>query len=132
MGIKKTAPTEHAEQVAIFDWAETAKGQIPELGMLFSIPNAGGYVGGYRSNVARVMQMKREGVKSGVPDICLPVPRGKYHGLFIELKREGGTATENQLGWLAALRKQGYASFLCTGAESAISVIKWYLKLEPM
>ena len=32
-------------------------------------------------------QMKAEGVKKGFPDIELSVPRRRFHGLYIELKR---------------------------------------------
>mgnify|MGYP004433785991 CR=1 FL=1 len=30
--------------------------------------------------------LKRQGVKAGVPDLHLPVARGGYNGLYIELK----------------------------------------------
>ena len=61
--------SEHQEQSLLFQWAELAKGQYPELGLLFAIPNAGGYKGGYGSNVRLVMRAKREGVKKGVPKL---------------------------------------------------------------
>lgn len=28
--------------------------------------------------------IKRQGVRAGVPDLCLPVSRGKYHALYIQ------------------------------------------------
>ena len=40
------------------------------------------------------------GVKSGVPDLMLPIPKGGYHGLFIELKKEvGGITSKEQIDW---------------------------------
>ena len=74
-------PTEHEEQVALFQWAAANEAQYPSLAMLAAIPN-----GGYRPMTTAAM-LKAEGVKAGYPDILLDVARGPYHGLRIELKR---------------------------------------------
>lgn len=123
---------EHVEQCLLFDWAERLSGLYPDLRMMFAIPNAGGYVGGFKKNVFRVMAMKREGVKSGVPDICLPVARGVYHGLFIEMKAGKGKASEAQAGWITELTKAGYMARVCTGFEAAKAVIEHYLTIPKM
>jgi len=34
--------SEHDEQVALFDWARVYQTEIPDLAMMFSIPNQGG------------------------------------------------------------------------------------------
>ena len=69
------------------------------------------------------------GVRAGVPDVCLPVPRGKYHGLYIEMKRaDGGRLRPDQEGWLEALREQGYRAEVCHGFDAARLVITEYLK----
>ena len=49
--------------------------------------------------------MKRQGVKAGVPDICLPVARNGYHGLYIELKAGKNKATKNQEKWQVFLKR---------------------------
>lgn len=77
-------PNESVEQQCLFRWAEFASGKYPELRLMYHIPN-----GGARSK-ATAGRLKAEGVKAGVPDICLPVSRDGYHGLYIELKRERG------------------------------------------
>ena len=70
-------------------------------------------------------------MKSGVPDICLPVARGGYHGLFIELKRQhGNTTTKNLDTWLADLREQGYATAVAYGWEQAAQIITDYMEGE--
>lgn len=51
-----------------------------ELALLHHIPN-----GGARSK-ATAGRLKAEGVKAGIPDICLPVPKNGYGALYIELK----------------------------------------------
>lgn len=117
--------SEHQHQVALFQWARKSK--IPELELMFAIPN-----GGMRHR--RVAQkLKAEGVKKGVPDVCLPVPRGGYHGLYIELKKPkdaqsaAGRATKEQLEWQASLTEQGYLSVICVGWEKAKEAIQLYL-----
>ncbi len=61
------APTEHEEQVALFQWAE--RSGIPELELMTAIPN-----GGYR-HPATAAHLKAEGVQAGYPDILIDVAR---------------------------------------------------------
>lgn len=138
-------PTEHEEQAAVLRWAATvvagsesvmavatgtADPMAHPLSLLFAIPNAGGFSGGFRANVARVARLKREGVKSGVPDLMLPVPRGGHNGLFLELKRaKGGRVAPAQRAWHLALMGQGYLVLTAQGAEAAIRAIQQYLRL---
>lgn len=70
------------------------------------------------------------GVKAGIPDLCLPVPRGEYSGLYIEMKFEKGRLEESQKKMLRLLTKQGHFCAVCYGAEEAIYVLKQYLSLE--
>ena len=97
-------PRESDEQETLMEWADMESGARPELALLFHIPN-----GGSRNEI-EALHLRRQGVKPGVPDLCLPVARGGCHGLYIELKRrEGGRVRANQSAWLIALRAQGYA-----------------------
>ena len=115
-------PTEDAEQAALFRWAERAACTMPELRLLYAVPN-----GGYR-HVTTAVNLKRTGVKAGVPDICLPVARGGCHALYIELKRvKGGKVSEAQREWQAALNAQGNMAVVCYGWEDARKVIENYL-----
>ena len=74
------------------------------------------------------------GAKGGVPDLCLPIPRGGKNGLYIELKRpegidnEAGSLQEKQSEWLERLNEQGYFAIKCEGAEEAVETIKSYLE----
>lgn len=118
-------PTESVEQQHLFQWAALQAGAYPELNMLYHIPN-----GGARSK-ATAGRLKAEGVRAGVPDLCLPVPRGQYHGLYIELKRRrGGTTSPAQRDWLARLSARGYDTAVCHGWEDAAERIKAYLRQE--
>lgn len=118
-------PREAVEQEALMDWAYRASGKWPELGLLFHVPN-----GGSRNEI-EAMRLKRQGVKAGVPDLCLPVARAGYHGLYIELKRQqGGHVSVNQKAWLNALTDQGYRAVVCCGWEAAKDEIERYLEGE--
>ena len=75
------------------------------------------------------VKLKAEGVRAGVPDTCLPVARGTYHSLWIELKRPGGTLTPEQAHWLSALTRHGNRVEICTSWESARDVLLDYLTL---
>lgn len=115
-------PLETEEQQALFRWVGYQVGRYPELAMLYHISNEG------RRNPRRA---KAEGIKAGVPDLCLPVPRGPYHGLYIEMKRrKGGSLTPEQKGWLERLRGQGYAATRCDGWEQAAKLLLDYLHQE--
>lgn len=116
---------ESQEQRALFGWADimVATGKYPELKLLFHIPN-----GGYRSKTTAA-RLKREGVKAGVPDLFLPVPRGTFHGLWIELKAGNNQATDLQREWLNNLDDQGYYAACCNGWIRAHELIEWYLNL---
>ena len=118
------APTEHEEQVALFEWAEASG--ITELAWMFSIPN-----GGYR-HPATAYKMKSEGQKPGVPDICIAVPMPPYKGAFIELKRSDRSnhATDEQNEWMAHLNAVGYFVATCYGAQEAITAILNYLGID--
>ena len=112
------------EQEALFAWALYAAGTMPELGLMFHVPN-----GGSRNRI-EAAKLKRQGVRAGVPDICLPVARGGFHGLFVELKYGRNKATDRQTAWLDALRSQGYLAVECVGWDTAREVITKYLKGE--
>lgn len=113
--------SEHDEQAALFEWAALVRSQHPELAMMFAIPNGG------QRNPATAGRLKAEGVRAGVPDICLPVARGKFHGLFVEMKVRPNRTTALQDEWISSLRHYGYCAIVCYGADEAINAIMAYL-----
>lgn len=116
-------PTEGEEQARLFSWCGMMERRYPELGLLFHIPNGG------KRGKAEAARFRSEGVKAGVPDLMLPVARGAYHGLFIELKRrEGGRIRPEQKVWLEQLRQQGYEALVCRGWEGAAEALLRYLE----
>lgn len=75
---------------------------------------------------------------SGYPDLFIAEPYGKYHGLFLELKRDGarvflrdGSLSTDphivkQEAMLDALQRRGYAADFAIGYEEACTKIDWY------
>jgi hypothetical protein len=113
--------TEAQEQKTLIDWTLMVRGKYPVLKLLYAIPNGGS------RNIIEAANLKRQGVKSGVPDLCLPVARNGYHGLYIELKTAKGRTSENQDAWIAELRGQGYRVEVAMGCEEAIEILRGYL-----
>lgn len=101
---------------------------IPELVWVFAIPN-GGSRGKTKDEAMRVGAMlKAEGVKAGVSDIFVPIPRHGRCGLFIEMKREdGGTLSDKQREFGSAMQAAGYGFVCCHGWLEAVKIIKQWL-----
>ena len=113
--------SEHDDQAALFEWAALNEGRLPELALLFAIPN-----GGKRDKITAA-RLKAEGVKPGVLDIFLPVARLGKHGLWIELKAKGGRVSAEQHRWIDALRREDYCVEVCWSWTDAVAEIETYL-----
>lgn len=109
--------TETQEQKQLIQWCRTK----PELQFLFHIPNE--TVGGQ----GWIVRNRQLGVKSGVPDLMLPIPTAEYHGLFIEMKTKTGRVSEPQKRWIEALNALGYKAVVAHGWEEARCQIQEYL-----
>lgn len=116
--------SESLEQQKVFAWAKVVSYLYHDIDLMYHIPNEGKrtyYTGG---------KMKKEGLKKGVSDICLPVPSGKYSGLYIEMKYGRNKPTKEQENFLKRINKLGYASCVCYTGKEAIDKIKLYYELE--
>lgn len=114
-------PHEEIEQTYLFQWAYFMESRFPKLRLMFHVPNGG------KRNLSEAKRLKAAGVKSGVPDIFLPVARGKWFGLFIEMKYGKNTPTKNQKEWIDDLKEEGYRVEVCYGWEQASKIIEEYL-----
>ncbi len=117
--------SEEIEQISLFRWAAFAENIYPELKLMYHVPNEG------KRSAVTGSRLKQAGLKSGVPDIVLPVARGGYIGLYIELKYGRNKTTANQEMWLRNLRDQNHLTAVCYGWEQARELIEKYLKLSP-
>lgn len=115
---------EHREQVALMQWWALACRSygVPES-MLFAIPNGG------RRDPVTGARLKAEGVRAGIPDLFLAVPRCGHGGLFIEMKKaHGGRVSDAQTVCLGQLERMGYRVAVCHGWEKAREAIEAYLR----
>lgn len=89
---------------------------------LFAIPNEG------RRKITTAMFLKSQGMRSGVPDLFLAIPRLHYSGLFIEMKVAPNKPTSNQLKMIEVLSNSGYLCKVCYTVEEFMNVVNQYLK----
>lgn len=111
--------SEHLEQCALIRWFDMKYND--HKGRLYATPNAG------KRHIAVGRKLKAEGMRAGVPDLCLPVSRLSYNSLYIELKTKEGKVSDSQKGWIEYLNSQGNMAVVCYGWESAKEVISKYL-----
>ena len=121
-GDAKLKHLEAEHQKTVVEWAKWAykTGKYPNLNMIHCSLN------GVKLSATQARIAKAQGMLSGVPDLFLPVPVGKYHGLYIEMKYGKNTLTENQERFLQNAANVGYAVAVCYSAQEAIKRIGDY------
>ncbi len=105
--------SEHAEQVNLVAWLERA-GIV-----FFAVPNGG------KRSVRTAMQLKREGVRAGAPDLVLvDVSPANGHPTMLEMKKKKGAKySPEQLAIHDRARAQGWNVVAPPAGESARWVI---------
>lgn len=84
------------------------------------------------------MQKIQNGGRRAWPDMMIAEPIGNYHGLFIELKREGARLKKQNGEWASShiaeqnimlneLSNKGYKAEFAIGFEQALDLIDDYL-----
>lgn len=107
--------SEADEQKAVVAYCDARR--IP----VFHIPNEA------KRSPQLAAHLKAMGMRAGVPDLFIPVARGGYHGLFVEMKFGKNKLTQAQFDWLRALSAQGYCAKCCYGARNAVELIRRYM-----
>jgi hypothetical protein len=96
---------------------------------------------GVRLTMGQAVKMKRMRSCPGWPDLFIAEPRGDYHGLFIELKKQGerllkkdaspvSDHVNDQLQMQRLLSAKGYASFFGIGFDQTKRIIDSYLSIN--
>ena len=125
---------EYHEQVKLINWCIANKDNelLPNIDRIFSIPN------GAHVSKAQRGKLVAEGMRAGVSDMFLPVPRRKFFGLWIEMKapaivdakgkqvKPKGATKKNQKEWLSSMSELGYACIIVYGRDEAVSAILNY------
>ena len=129
----KLIPTEAQEQIALMEWAAITPfvliNTFTQIAVtkkisdyLIAIPNGGS------RHKTEAFNLKRQGVRPGASDLFFAVPRGKFHGLWIELKRKkGGELSFAQSSFILSMQLAGYKAVVAHGFDEARSEISSYL-----
>lgn len=107
--------TEFFKQVSLF---------FPTLPdrLLFAVPN-----GGSRHKI-EAANMKRQGVKRGVADVILQIPKKGYASLCLEFKTPTGRQSDEQKEYQRQVELAGNKYIVVRSVEQAIRAITEYLK----
>lgn len=122
--------SESKEQRAVIKWARLKAKESPCLNWLHSSQ------AGVKMSATQARIAKAEGMISGVSDLFLPLPLGKYAGLYIEMKRPKsptsakGRLSDSQKDFLDYANAVGYKAVVAYGASEAINYIKEYLGIK--
>lgn len=117
--------TEAEEQIEVIRWASLQAHILPELALLYHVPNEGRHNVAYRSKLAKM------GLKKGIPDLVLPVPSNGYHALYVEMKKSDGHISDirpDQIEKIKALTDYGNRAVVAFGYMQAIEEICRYLR----
>ncbi len=122
---KKPSHEESTMQCNLIVWWRAAcRGfGIPET-LLFAVGN------GHRRDVVAAAILKREGLRPGVSDLILAVPRRGIPGMYLELKVPGGVLSVDQKSFISAVSAQGYDARVCYSFDEAVATITNYLSVK--
>ena len=114
----KAAASEHDLQVQCLRWLRMAHPDV----LCYAIPN-----GGQRNTIVAA-RMKAEGATAGVPDLHIPIPRGEYASLYIEMKNgKAGVVSEKQKEMITRLREYGNKVVVCRTFEEFCETVEEYI-----
>lgn len=121
---KKPVLVESHIQQSFITWCnmKVLSGEYPELALIMSIPN-----GAIQPRMRK--RQIAEGMQVGAPDLFLPVARGGYHGLFVEVKSPDGRLSLQQVEMHRKLTAGKYFLAVCRNLADFIEVIRQYLTI---
>jgi hypothetical protein len=109
--------SEHAIQVSCIRYFRT---KYPQY-LIYAIPN-----GSYKSKTA-ALQMRAEGLTSGICDLHIPIARKGYNSFYIEMKKgKKGVLSENQKIMIERLRSYGNKVSVCRSLDDFIKEVDEY------
>lgn len=121
---KPPIETEYEVQCRVFRTARSYATIYPELRFLT------GSLSGIKMTIGQAVKMKKAGcLVKGIPDLHLPLRRGGWNSLWIEIKRDdGGKISQEQYEWSEFLKKQGFKHRFTRGFQETWDEIFLYLE----
>ena len=115
--LKSGDPSESSIQKAVMQWVALD----PVLRQcVIHIPNEGKRTSSYGKS------LKDMGMRPGVSDLFIAMPRKGYSGAWIELKSKNGLLSDSQAEFLDDMRCQNYFTSACHSIDETIKIIEWY------
>lgn len=120
---KRTVKNEEADiQSEFFKQVKLFFPQIPDK-MIFAVPNGGS------RNKLEAINLKRQGVKPGVSDVILLIPKGGFASLCMEFKTKTGRQSKEQKEFQKQAQMCGSRYVIVRSVKEAIEKMQEYLKL---
>jgi|SRR3982750_828967 len=143
--LRRIQPTESQIQMAIIQWANITK--VPINSEYYRMRNM--YIGEFLVKFANEgkrsymlgKKMKKEGLKSGFPDLCLFLPTFKQSintdylyisecALLIEVKSKLGKLSKKQINTIDFFKNMPYPIKVVRSVDEGIQAIKDYLGMR--
>jgi hypothetical protein len=117
-------------QIALATWVKL---QYPTI--IFTSESSG-----IRVPMGLAMQMKKQRSNHTLPDFMMFMPKGQYHGLFLELKKDRSALYKKngdfritqhiieQNNTITLLNHYGYFARFACGLDQAMEYVNWYMK----
>jgi hypothetical protein len=120
--------SEFTSQAALFTWA-----RLPTIVKAYpGIDLLEGSMNGVRLTKAQAGKAKAAGMLKGSHDVKLPIARGPYRGLSIEMKFGKNTLTDEQKWYGQRLRNEGWRVEACWDWVAARNLVIEYLTQEDL
>ncbi len=116
--------SEHNIQTSYFDVLRLNEGKFPILKGVFAVPNGGA------RHIATAVKLRREGVKSGVFDVCIPFARSGFNLMFIEFKFGKNNLTNSQIDFLNLFKDEKTKFEVCWSVWDALDKTGKYLGID--
>ncbi len=118
---KEVIPSEYEECKLFWDWCQ--------LNFLIKKVTAH-IVNEGRRSFSQGSKLKKIGLRKGVSDYFIGLPRGGYYGVWIEMKiknRKRARVSPDQIEWVSLMRCAGFYAFVSYGGDEAIQFMKDYI-----
>jgi len=114
----------------------------PLIDLLIAIPNGAHLAGDEKQRGIQMRRLKAVGLKPGVADLLLALPRGSWHGLWVEMKKRRedfrgvaeiqSAVSDDQRRFGELMTLVGYRHAVCYGFDEAWPVITSYVEGRDM
>ena len=114
-------------QIEVFDWIRGNTASYPALKLIHHYPSSF-----FGVNYGVVVWLKKLGWIKGVPGIFIPIARGGFSGLYIEMKTAKGKLSPEQKEFFEMINFYSdipYKTETCRRSDEAIRSIKNYLEI---